>query len=188
MARINLLPWREELRKQQNKDFIAVILLFLGITLAVLFFWHLQMQNRIEYQKKRNQFLQTEISRLDQQIKEISELEDKKNKFLAKMDVIQQLQSSRPEIVHLFEEISATVPEGIYLTKFIQSGKKLSFSGVARANARVSLFMRNLESSPWLKNPHLEIIETSGKENQRMSLFKLTVDQASKPSENEDKR
>ncbi len=180
MARINLLPWRAELRKQQQKDFAAAIMLGLALTAAVFLLVRSHIGSEIEYQTQRNQFLQSEIAVLDGKIKEIQNLEAQKKKLLAKMEIIQQLQSSRPEIVHLFDEIARTVPEGVFLNDLTQSDKNLTINGFAQSNARVSAYMRSLEASPWLKDPVLTIIESKdpGKDSKKgKSRFTLLVKQ-----------
>jgi type IV pilus assembly protein PilN len=180
MARINLLPWRAELRKQQQKDFAAAIMLGLALTAAIFLLVRSHIGSEIEYQTQRNQFLQSEIAVLDGKIKEIQNLEAQKKKLLAKMEIIQQLQSSRPEIVHLFDEIARTVPEGVFLNDLTQSDKNLTINGFAQSNARVSAYMRSLEASPWLKDPVLTIIESKdpGKDSKKgKSRFTLLVKQ-----------
>ena len=183
MARINLLPWRAELRKQQRKDFAYAIALGVGFTLTVMLLVHFTIASRIDYQIQRNQYLTSEIDILDKKIKEIQDLEAKKKRLLAKMEVIQQLQASRPEIVHLFDEISRTMPEGVYLSDLTQVDKVLTVNGMAQSNARVSAYMRNLESSQWLKEPILNIIQnqsenTRDAKKDRGSKFTLQIKQA----------
>ncbi|MGX2039483.1 PilN domain-containing protein [Methylocaldum sp. MU1018] len=160
MARINLLPWRAELRKQRQKEFIGIALAALLSTGAILCFVHYYIGSMIDYQSQRNQYLESEIALLDKKIKEIEDLETKKNRLIAKMEIIQKLQASRPEIVHLFDELARTIPEGVYLTDLTQLDSNLTMNGMAQSNARVSAYMRNLESSPWMKEPLLNIIET----------------------------
>ena len=181
MARINLLPWRAELRKQQQKDFLAAILLSLIVTMGGFLLVRTHIASRIEYQAQRNQFLESEIALVDKKIKEIQDLESKKKRLLSKMEIIQQLQSSRPEIVHLFDEIARTLPEGVQLTDLVQVDKSLTINGYAQSNSRVSAYMRNLESSHWLKEPVLNIIESkTDKENKKdRSRFTLQVKQSS---------
>ena len=187
MARINLLPWRAELRKQQQKDFAVAIMLGLTLTAAIFLLVRTQIASQIEYQTQRNSFLESEIATLDRKIKEIQDLESKKKRLLAKMEIIQQLQSSRPEIVHLFDEIARTVPEGVYLTDLTQTDKNLTINGFAQSNARVSAYMRGLDSSPWLKEPVLTIIESKepGKDAKKgRSQFTLQVKQGTeKPAD-----
>jgi type IV pilus assembly protein PilN len=191
MARINLLPWRAELRKQQQKEFLLAIFLAILLTLGILFFVHSHVASLIDYQNRRNEFLQSEISMLDQKIAEIQELETKKKRLLAKMEVIQQLQSSRPEIVHLFDELARTMPDGVHLTDLTQSDKSLTVNGIAQSNARVSAYMRNLESSPWLREPLLNIIESKSENREarkdRGSTFTLQVRQSSDKPEDKKK-
>ena len=180
MAKINLLPWREELRKQQQQDFLVAILSAVGVTVLLMFFVRSHINGMIDNQAKRNSFLETEIAALDRKIKEIQELEDRKRKLIAKMDVIQQLQGSRPEIVHLFDEVAKSTPDGVHITKFAQSGNVLTFDGAAQSNARVSAYMRSLDASAWLANPKLGVINTKSKSNQgRVSEFTLTIQQQS---------
>ncbi len=163
MAKINLLPWREELREQKQQDFIALIGLGLAITSFLFLLGYLQIESLITHQKSRNQMLDVEISIVDKKIKEIKDIEDKKSKLLTKIDVIQTLQESRPQIVHLFDELAKSTPEGIFLTQFKQKGKGLAVSGKAQSNARVSAYMRGIDASPWLKSPVLQVIKGKNK-------------------------
>lgn len=177
MARINLLPWRAELRKQRQKDFLAAILLGIVATLAIFLLIRSHIAGKIDYQTRRNQFLESEIAVLDNKIKEIQELETKKKHMLARTDVIQQLQSSRPEVVHLIDELARTVPDGVYLTDLTQVDKNLTVNGYAQSNARVSAYMRNLEASPWFAEPVLTIIESKneGKDTRKDRTNKFTL-------------
>ena len=190
MAHLNLLPWRAELRRQQQKDFITVTAFGVLITLLLVLLLHLDINSRLDYQSERNKYIQSEIASLDSKIKEIQDLEIKRKRLLAKMEVIQELQASRPEIVHLFDELGRTIPEGLYLTDLSQSDKNLIVNGMAQSNARISAYMRNLESSAWLKDPVLNIIETKveSKDNrkERQSRFTLQIKQATEKTE--DKR
>ena len=190
MAHLNLLPWRAELRRQQQKDFVTVTAFGVLITLLLLLLLHLDINSRIDYQSERNKYIQSEIASLDSKIKEMQDLEIKRKRLLAKMEVIQELQASRPEIVHLFDELGRTIPEGLYLTDLSQSDKNLIVNGMAQSNARISAYMRNLESSAWLKDPVLNIIETKveSKDNrkERQSRFTLQIKQATEKTE--DKR
>lgn len=175
MAKINLLPWRDERRKQRKRDFLSMLG---GVALLMALFLvlgHSHVDGLIDYQRERNDFLKQEITRLDQKIKEIKELEDTKARLLARMEIIQQLQKSRPEIVHLFDELAKTVPEGVYLLQIAHKGNSLTVQGVAQSNARVSTYMHNLDASPWLSDPKLEVIETKGKGRERASHFTLQV-------------
>lgn len=159
MARINLLPWREKLRKQRQRDFGLMILGALVLTLLGMGYWHWYNQGLIDHQNARNRFLENEIAKVDKEIKEIRDLEKTRQKLIARMKVIEDLQVSRPQIVHLFDELVTVVPDGAFLTKMAQSGGNLILNGRAQSNARVSTYMRNIEASPWLNDPKLRIIE-----------------------------
>ena len=174
MARINLLPWREELRKQQQQDFMTAIVLGVIVTAIILASVHMHLEGIREYQEQRNKILLDEIAIVDKKIKEIKNIETKKSKLLTKIDLIQNLQESRPEIVHLFDEIAKTAPDGIFITKFKQSGKALTFIGKAQSNARVSAYMRTIDASNWLKAPSLSVIQTKDqKGREKLSDFTL---------------
>ena len=159
MARINLLPWREELRKERNKQFGISMGVVAGITAVLLFGGHLYLGALLEHQGERNRMLEDEIRLVDKKIKEINDIESKKRSLLARMNVIQQLQSSRPVVVHLFDELVRTLPEGVVLDSVVQKGEKLTIIGVAQSNERISTYMRNLEGSEWLGNPRLQVIQ-----------------------------
>lgn len=160
MARINLLPWRDELRKQRQKEFISSIGLSALLTVCVLGLVHMYIEGLISHQEQRNQVLKDEIVELDKKIREIKDIEEQKAKLLAKIDLIQQLQESRPQIVHLFDEIPKVTPEGVYLSKFVQSGNNLTFNGKAQSNARVSAYMRSIDASLWVGGSKLDVIQT----------------------------
>jgi type IV pilus assembly protein PilN len=177
MAKINLLPWREEQRKEQTRQFASITAFSVVLTLAVLGLVHVTISSQIDYQNKRNQILNNEITKLDTALKEIEGLEDTKEKLLARMDIIQSLQQKRPQIVHLFDEIVRTVPEGIYLTGIKQSGTTITINGVAESNGRVSAYMRNIDASKWMSTPKLTVIETR-KGTLRSSNFVLTTSQS----------
>lgn len=184
MAHINLLPWREELRKEQARQFATITGLSLALTGALVFLVHVTFDNQINHQKGRNQILKDEIATLDASLKQIEELEETKAQLLARMDVIQSLQQRRPQIVHLFDDIVRTVPEGIYLTELTQQTDQLTIKGVAESNGRVSAYMRNIDASDWMATPKLSVIETK-KETLRSSDFTLTTSQTM-PNEDEE--
>ncbi len=182
MPQINLLPWRDELRKRREKEFIitAVIaaLMMGGVVLGV----HLHYESRIAYQEQRNQFIEAEIASLDKKIKEIEDLKRERDSLIARTQVIQSLQSGRPEIVHVFDELVTTLPDGVYYTKVTQKGRTLNLQGVAQSNARVASLMRSLDASKWLESPSLvEIKDDTQKDaSVRLSSFNLNVKQASR--------
>jgi len=160
MAHINLLPWREEQRQEQTRQFATVTVLSMVLTGAIIFVVHVMFNNQIDHQIYRNKMLQDEITTLDASLKQIDALEETKEQLLARMDVIQSLQQQRPQIVHLFDDFVRTVPEGIYLTNIKQEGEQLTIKGVAESNGRVSAYMRNIDSSEWMSTPKLKVIET----------------------------
>ena len=177
MPRINLLPWREGERKERKLAFtvaLGVAALAAGLTTFVAYIAFGQM---VEAQEARNEKLRVEIKKVDKQIEEINNLENSKQKFIARMTIIEQLQRSRPEIVHVFDEIVKTLPDGVYLTAVKQSASKLKFEGVAQSSTRVSSFMRNIDGSDWLRNPELEVVQTS-KTSGPGSSFTLTAEEA----------
>ncbi len=185
ITRINLLPWREELRQEQKKQFGILTVLMMFLAAAIIGLIHLQMVTKIDYQLSRNSFMSSEISKLDKEIAEISELRKVRRSLVERMEVIQDLQRSRPSIVHLFSEIVKTVPNGVYLESLTQTGDNLLMNGLAESNARVSTYMRNLDASDWLKAPNLNVIEIEDIKVNRISTFTLTVKQTS-PDANED--
>jgi type IV pilus assembly protein PilN len=126
---------------------------------------HLYIDGLKEYQQQRNKLLQDEIAILNDKIVEVKTIGEKKSKLLSKIDLVQRLQESRPEIVHLFDEIPRTTPDGVFLTKFTQVGPDLTYEGKTESNARVSAFMRAVEASLWLQTPKLDVIKSQGKTN-----------------------
>jgi len=187
MATINLLPWREELRKQQQSDFVMSIGVAVVVTCIVFFLVYMQIEGMKDYQQRRNQLIQDQIRVVDQKIREIKDIETKKSKLMTKIDVIQTLQQSRPEIVHLFDELAKTAPEGIFLTKFKQTGKNLKLTGKAQSNARVSAYMRMIEASSWLETPVLQVIKGQGASTTGLNDFSMLAKQAKKKDEGDEK-
>ena len=160
MHRINLLPWRDEERKERKLKFmVALGGAAIGACLTA-FVGYLMMDSMVSAQEARNERLKAEIAELDKQIEKINSLEADKARFIARMEVIEKLQRSRPEIVHIFDEITKQLPDGVYLTAITQSGGRLKFEGVAQSSTRVSAFMRNIDGSSYLKDPELEVVET----------------------------
>ncbi len=186
MPRVNLLPWRDELRKERQKNFAiaAAVAALVGITAV----WGARMEinSRISYQQARNNILTEEIRILDTKIEEILGLERQKERLLARMEIIDTLQSSRPEIVHLFDEIVTTVPDGVYLTSIKQIGPRLEIKGMAESSTRVSAYMRHIDDSEWLTNPVLEVVETKDGDRSRNSRFTLSAQQVQKSQEKDE--
>lgn len=177
MARINLLPWREVERKRRQRELAVMAAGGLAATLILALGLHLHVERLISNQESRNQFLQNEIKLLDKQILEIQTLEKTKTGLLARMNVIQQLQESRPEVVHIFDELVITIPDGVYLTKVTQTGRAVVVEGRAQSNAQVSAFMRNIEKSKWIGKPLLMLIEHKDKTGTGHSHFRLRFEQ-----------
>ena len=159
MARINLLPWRAERRKLRQKDFLGMLGLAVAAGVLASFLVVSWYNSRIGNKNARNEYLKGEIAKVDVQIKEIEELDKKKGKLLARKEVIEQLQANRSQMVHLFDSLVRTIPDGVSLTSIKQEGDILTLGGRSQSNARVSTYMRNLESSGWMTNPDLNIIE-----------------------------
>jgi len=178
MPQINLLPWREEQRKERKLAFLAALG---GGTLAAMlatFIVYLMFSSLISGQQERNDRLKAEIATLDKQIEEINNLEAQKQRFISRMEIIEKLQRSRPEIVHVFDEMVRTLPDGTFLTGVKQTDRRLKIDGVAQSSTRVSTFMRNIDKSEWLRNPELAVIETK-KDQALGSTFTLYANQVS---------
>ena len=176
MPRINLLPWREQDRKLRRREFtvaacgaIVAAAVFVGGGKVVYSSW-------TDSQIEKNNLLKKEIVKLDAQIADIKDLETRKQRLVARMEIIEKLQRKRPEIVHLFDEVVKTVPDGIYLTALKQSGNKLEIRGIAQSSTRVSTFMRNIDSSVWMDNPVLQVVESAKDSPTGGSNFTLTSD------------
>lgn len=179
MAHINLLPWREELRKQKQKEFFVLLGATAVAMVLVVAYVHFYMASKIEDQEARNVYLQGEIKKVEEQIKEINDLEKKREQMIARMNVIDQLQKNRPEIVHLFDELVKVTPDGLYVTKLTQKDRMLTIEGMTESNARVSSLMRALDESQWFQEPILDVIVTTNnaKQEERLRSFKLHVKQ-----------
>jgi type IV pilus assembly protein PilN len=180
MPRINLLPWRAELRKQRQREFATLAGLTVLAMAGVVALAHFQVESWIDSQNARNAFLDQEIAQLDKKIQEIKDLEKEKENLLARMRIVEQLQTSRPEVVHLFTELVQTLPEGAYLTGMAQKDRTVTLDGLAQSNARVSSLMRNIDASPWLGVPDLKRIQavaTKDAAAQKLSQFQMSVGQ-----------
>jgi type IV pilus assembly protein PilN len=176
MPRINLLPWREQERKVRRREFYiaAGAAVFAGILFMAG--GKLVYASWIDSQTEKNNLLKKEIVKLDSQIADIQDLENRKQRLVARMEIIEKLQRSRPEVVHLFDEMVKTVPEGIYLTEIKQTNRKLEIKGVAQSSTRVSTFMRNIDASTWMDNPVLQVVEAAKDSPTGGSSFTLFTD------------
>ncbi len=177
MPRINLLPWRAELRQKRKQEFFVALLGAVIVGAALVYLSKLTVQGWTTSQRARNEILRKEITVLDKQIEEIKGLESQRERLLARMRVIDQLQRSRPEVVHLFDEIVKAVPEGVNLTDVVQQGARIELRGIAQSSTRVSALMRNIDASQWMKDPSLDVVETVAAGNDKNSKFKVFAQQ-----------
>jgi type IV pilus assembly protein PilN len=166
MHRINLLPWRAELRKERQKNFAVAAVGAVVAGLLVMWSVNLYLQGRIDHQNSRNQRLQAEIVQIDEQIAEIRNLQLRKDRLLLRMAAIDELQRARPEVAHLFDDIVKIMPDGVYLTEFTQNNRSILFKGVAESSTRVSTLMRNIAASRTMADPRLQVVQ-SGQPQQR---------------------
>jgi type IV pilus assembly protein PilN len=186
MPRINLLPWREEERKRRQREFGVAIVGAVVAGAAVVILTIFAYGHMIDGQKQRNDRLKTEIAELEKSIEEIDGLERQKERLLARMEIIDQLQKSRPEIVHLFDEVARRLPEGVYLTGMKQTGSRVEVTGVAQSSTRVSALMREIDQSEWLADPEVQKVETTSSGNSRQSEFTVYLKQVSTDADAED--
>ena len=177
MPRINLLPWREAERQQRQRDFMVAMAGALVAGIVVVGLVIFAYAGKITHQLDRNARLTAEITELDKSIEEIEGLERQKERLLARMEIIEQLQKSRPEIVHLFDEVTRKLPEGVYLSAMKQSGTAVEITGIAQSSTRVSALMRQIDSSDWLTDPGVTRVETRDQGPQRQAEFVVTMKQ-----------
>jgi type IV pilus assembly protein PilN len=180
MPRINLLPWREERRKQRQRQFNIIAGAVGGVGLLTVGALYLLHAHWIEDQNERNAYLSDQIKLMDDRIAQIKDLQETKQRLLARMQIIQHLQESRPVEVHLFDQLVRTLPPGVYLTAMNQKSDGLSISGVAESSARVSAYLRNLDASPWLGDPNLVVVQKDAQKSgaQTFQLTAKVVDKA----------
>lgn len=179
-TRINLLPWREMRRKEQDRQLLTIAVgawILMGV---IVFYAHVHVTSLIDNQNRRNDFLNQEIAKVQKEIKEIAELKKQRSDLIARMNVIYQLQGDRTQVVHMFDELARKLPDGVYFTSLKDSGNAIALQGVAQSNARVSALMRNLASSDWFADPELVVITVQAKGNDRVSTFSLNVKQVAK--------
>jgi type IV pilus assembly protein PilN len=176
-TRINLLPWREMRRRERDRQILmAGAGLWVLMGLAVLYAW-LHMNGLIDHQRARNDFLKTEIAKLDKTIAEINELKKQKAALLARMEVIQSLQRNRAQVVHVMDDLVRKLPKGVYFTALGTKGLGVTLDGMAQSNARVSALMRNLDSSDWFTNTSLDVINVTSQGGPSISKFAVRVNQ-----------
>jgi len=186
MPRINLLPWREEERKTRQREFGVAAAGAVIAGVAIVMLTMLAYAQMISAQESRNERLTNEITELEKSIEEIDGLERQKERLLARMEIIDQLQKSRPEVVHLFDELVRQLPEGVYLTGMKQTGTRIEIRGVAQSSTRVSALMRQVDASDWLADPEVERVETTDLGSSRQAEFVVYLKQARAGDEMED--
>ncbi|WP_288993391.1 PilN domain-containing protein [uncultured Marinobacter sp.] len=187
MAKINLRPWREELRAEKQKQFMVMILGAAFIAVGLTFLWKTDMDNRIAYQESRNAYIETATKQLDKQIKEIEDLKRKRDELLSRMQVIQDLQGKRPVIVRVFDELVRTLPDGLFYTNLKKTGDTVDVVGMSESNSRISALMRRFEESDWFTNPNLSNVSAADNRRAGYSQFNLSVQQQTPEPEGEDK-
>lgn len=187
MPNINLLPWRETLKKEREARFLGVTGAALTVMALIVLGVHTYIAMLISYQQARNRYLENEIAEAERKIEEIKTLEGTKAALINRMNAIQDLEAERPRVVHFFDEIVKTLPDGVYYSRIIQRDKKVIFEGIAQSDARVSSLMRNFEKSEWFDAPNIIYIKgveqdtstKSGSSKRNISAFKLEVIQTS---------
>lgn len=175
MIRINLLPHREMRRKRQQKEFFVMLGIVAGLGVAIWFATHSFLSGELEEQTGRNAYLETEIATLDKQIEEIKKVQEQISALLQRKKIVESLQANRAETVYLLDQLVRQLPDGVYLKSVQQRGNTVAINGFAQSNARVSTFMRNLESSPYLEKPGLVEIHAVADKSSRLSEFSLSV-------------
>ena len=186
MAKINLLPWREELRKQKQQEFIQLVAVFAVVGAVIVGLVHFYHVNLIDYHVSRNSYIEEETKKLDAKISEIQELEREKQRLLDRMRAIEQLQGNRPLIVRFFDELINALPEGVSINSIDQDGQNFTINGEAQSNARVASFINDLNTSEWLSDPSLEFIQATNVGGNRISTFTLRFKQVIPQSEEEE--
>jgi len=175
MAKVNLLPWRAERRRVRQQEFYYMLGGAFVVALVLGFAGVFYFSAQIDGQTSRNAYLSSEITKLDDQIKQIQDLDKEKDKLLRRKEVIEQLQSNRSQMVHLFDELVKTIPDGVRLSAVKQDGNKLTLEGFSQSNARVSAYMRNIEASGWMTNPDLSVIQVQGDDKTLPYQFNLSL-------------
>jgi type IV pilus assembly protein PilN len=176
MAKINLLPWRQAYREEKKREFIGIVIAVVVVALLGAYSWVSNVQSTIENQNARNQLLKTEIAKLDEQVKEISEIKKVRDDLLARIKVITDLEGTRPVIVRYFDEMVRAIPDGVWLTKVERKDKLVTIEGVAESYNRIASFLRNLESSDWYASHNLISVDAAPSEGEDASVFKMTVE------------
>lgn len=184
VARINLLPWREERRQERQRRFMVTLGAVFVVAVALVLLTELVIGQRVDSQRNRNNYLQSHINQLNDQVKEIAELEKKRRELLDRMQIIQDLQGTRPLIVRVFDEQVRTLPDGVFFELLKREKQQLQVKGVAESNNRVSGLMRNLDESEWFAEPSLSAVNAAPRFGEQASRFELSY-KIEKPTEAE---
>ncbi|MGF6556208.1 type IV pilus assembly protein PilN [Pseudomonas sp. S30_BP2TU TE3576] len=178
MARINLLPWREERREVRRKRFLLAMIAVVAGTVGTVLVANQVISDAIDRQVARNDYIDKQIAVVDERIKQISDLKERRQQLVERMRIIQDLQGNRPISGRMFDQLARALPDGVYFTEVKMTGKTLSITGAAQSNNRVSDLMRNLEASDWFDAPNLtEVKATTAGQVDQASVFQLTVRQ-----------
>ena len=188
MIRINLLPHRELRRKQQQQNVFIALGVVAAAGVAVWFGVHTYLNGQFEDQQERNKFLTEEIAKLDKQIAEIAKVKEQTAALLARAKVVETLQATRAEVVHLMDQLVRQLPDGVYLKAVKQNGQKVTITGFTQSQARVSTLMRNIEASPWLASPSLVEVRAGTVDKRRVSEFNLNLSVKRPQAEKEDSK
>ncbi len=175
MRQINLLPWREEQRQDRQRNFLILMAVVAVLAALAVFLVKGYFDSQIDGQNARNNYLRAEIAKLERQIARIDQLDETRRQLINRKEVIENLQSNRTLMVHLFEQLVRTVPDGIRLISVRQVGDQLTIDGTAQSSARVSTYLRNLEASPFLHDPTLRIVEAEAEETDRELPYRFAV-------------
>lgn len=182
MMRINLLPHRAEKRRARQIQFVSLCVITVVLAALVVGAVHAAISARIDYQQRRNEYLKTETAKLDRQIAEIKKLREQTRALLARKEVVENLQSTRSDVVHLLDQMLRILPDGVYLSSLKQSGNQINLVGYAQSNARISTLMRAIEDSPWLDSPTLVEIHATTANGTRVSQFTLNFNLTKQPA------
>jgi len=175
MARINLLPWRDWERRRLRQRFLLSLVLALVVGIVIIVWATFMVEGEVSNQQGRNQYLRAQVAQLNIKIKAINQLKKTREELLARMKVIEKLEQSRPLVVHLFDQLTRTVPDSVYISSVTNKGGDLTIAGVAQSPSGVSAYMQNIANSPWLADPNLEVVRTRRDGKVRRSSFTVTT-------------
>ncbi|MHB1586323.1 MAG: PilN domain-containing protein [Acidiferrobacteraceae bacterium] len=180
MIRVNLLPWREMRRKEEDRELLVIAGGAWAVVAMIVVYAHLHVHALVSNQKERNQFLQQQIALVNAQIGQIATIKKQRANLITRMKIIEKLQQSREQMVHVFDDLVRQIPPGLYLTSIQQAGNVFTIAGVAQSNARVSTFLRHLDHARWFASPNLDVINVVRQNGARVSKFRLLVSGADK--------